>query len=54
MKTVGYLRVITANQDLEKNRSGIALFANENRLVPVECVEEEVSGTKHRKDYRGR
>lgn len=43
---VGYLRVSTSEQDLEKNKADILAFANERRLVPVEWVEEKVSGTR--------
>jgi DNA invertase Pin-like site-specific DNA recombinase len=50
-RTVGYLRVSTIDQDLEKNKSDILHLANERRLVPVEWVEEKVSGTK---DWRKR
>lgn len=50
-RTIGYLRVSTIDQDLEKNKSDILHLANERRLVPVEWVEEKVSGTK---DWRKR
>lgn len=43
-KIIGYLRVSTQDQDLEKNKAAILLFANERRLGPVEWVEEKVSG----------
>lgn len=43
---IGYLRVSTQDQDLEKNKADILLFANERRLGHVEWVEEKVSGTK--------
>jgi DNA invertase Pin-like site-specific DNA recombinase len=45
-KVIGYLRVSTQDQDLEKNKADILLFANERRLGHVEWVEEKVSGTK--------
>ena len=43
---IGYLRVSTQDQDLEKNKADILLFANERRLGNVDWVEEKVSGTK--------
>ena len=43
-KTVGYLRVSTADQDLEKNKADILKLANANDLGKVEFVEEAVSG----------
>lgn len=50
-RTIGYLRVSTADQDLEKNKADILHLANERRLGPVEWVEEKVSGVK---DWRKR
>lgn len=50
-RVVGYLRVSTLEQDLEKNKADILHFANGKGLVPVEWVEEKVSGTK---DWRKR
>jgi DNA invertase Pin-like site-specific DNA recombinase len=44
MKTVGYLRVSKVNQDLEKNKTEILFFANENQLGQVSWVQEKVSG----------
>lgn len=43
-KTIGYLRVSTADQDLEKNKSDILALANEKKLGQVGWVEEKVSG----------
>jgi DNA invertase Pin-like site-specific DNA recombinase len=43
-KIIGYLRVSTANQDLEKNKADILKYANEQKLGNVEFVEEVVSG----------
>lgn len=40
----GYLRVSTANQDIEKNKSDILLFANDKRIEPVSWVWEIISG----------
>lgn len=45
-RIVGYLRVSTNDQDLEKNKADILAFANERKLVPVEWVEEKASGMK--------
>jgi DNA invertase Pin-like site-specific DNA recombinase len=43
-KVVGYLRVSTVNQDLEKNKADILIYANDHRLGNVDFVEEVVSG----------
>ncbi len=43
-KTIGYLRVSTADQDLDKNKSDILHLANEEKLGTVEWVEEKASG----------
>ncbi len=43
-KVIGYLRVSTANQDLEKNKADILKYANVNKLGNVDFVEEVVSG----------
>lgn len=44
MKTIAYLRVSTTDQDIEKNKHAILLFANEKKLGHVEFVEEKISG----------
>lgn len=44
MKTIGYLRVSSDNQDIEKNKADILFFANEKELGHVIWVEEIVSG----------
>ena len=44
MKTTAYLRISTADQDLEKNKSDILKLANEKRLGYVEFIEEQISG----------
>ena len=44
MKTIGYLRVSSDNQDLEKNKAEILRFANEKKLGQVIWVEEIISG----------
>lgn len=43
-KVIGYLRVSTANQDLEKNKADILTYANSQKLGNVDFVEEVVSG----------
>ncbi|CAN5319917.1 recombinase family protein [soil metagenome] len=43
-KTVGYLRVSTGDQELEKNKSDILHLANHLNLGKVDFVEEIVSG----------
>ncbi|MHB8111827.1 MAG: recombinase family protein [Syntrophorhabdaceae bacterium] len=48
---MGYLRVSTQDQDLEKYKADILAFANERRIGPVDWVEEKISGTK---DWRKR
>ena len=50
-KTIGYLRVSTADQDVEKNKFDILKLANDKKLGNVDWVEEKVSGTK---DWRKR
>ena len=45
-RCIGYLRVSTADQDVEKNKSDILKLANDKRLGNVGWVEEKVSGTK--------
>ena len=44
-KTIGYLRISTTDQDLDKNKSDILHFANEKRLGTVEWVKEK-AGSK--------
>jgi DNA invertase Pin-like site-specific DNA recombinase len=43
-KTIGYLRVSTAGQELEKNKADILTLANEKDLGKVNFVEEIISG----------
>ncbi|MBV5327415.1 MAG: recombinase family protein [Chlorobium sp.] len=45
-RTIGYLRVSTAEQDVEKNKGDILKLANDLKLGHVEWIEEKVSGTK--------
>ena len=40
-KTIGYLRVSTASQELEKNKADILKLANEKNLGQVIFVEEK-------------
>jgi DNA invertase Pin-like site-specific DNA recombinase len=50
-RTIGYLRVSTADQDVEKNKADILKLANDKQLGHVEFVDEKVSGIK---DWRKR
>jgi DNA invertase Pin-like site-specific DNA recombinase len=50
-KTIGYLRVSTVEQSVEKNKADILRLANDLKLSSVEWVDEKVSGTK---DWRKR
>ena len=50
-KTIGYLRVSTIEQDLNKNKAEILALANDKKLGNVDWVEEKVSGVK---DWRKR
>ncbi len=51
-RVIGYLRVSTKDQDLDKNKSDILHLANEKKLSGhVEWIDEKVSGTK---DWRTR
>jgi len=47
IKTIAYLRVSTLEQDLDKNKSDILFFANENNLGKVHFIEEKISGAIH-------
>jgi DNA invertase Pin-like site-specific DNA recombinase len=42
-KVVGYLRVSTMSQDLDKNKADILTYANNRKLGNVDFVEEIVS-----------
>lgn len=46
-KTIAYLRVSTAEQDIEKNKYEILTLSNEKNLGKVEFVEEKISGKAH-------
>ena len=43
-KVVGYLRVSTMSQDLDKNKADILTYANDHKIGNVDFVEEVVSG----------
>ena len=43
-KTVAYLRVSTADQDVEKNKATLLALSNDKDLGKVEFIEETVSG----------
>lgn len=51
-KTIGYLRVSTGEQELEKNKSDILHLANHYNLGQVQWVEETVSGKVSWKNRR--
>ena len=51
-KTVAYLRVSTADQNTEKNKKDILLFANDKKFGNVDFVEETVSGKKSWKERK--
>lgn len=51
-KTIGYLRVSTADQNLEKNKHEILELANDKDFGKVEWVEEKVSGKKSWKERK--
>ena len=46
-KTIGYLRVSTVEQDLDKNKTDILRLAHAQELGQVEFVEEKASGRIH-------
>jgi DNA invertase Pin-like site-specific DNA recombinase len=52
VRTIGYLRVSTVDQDLEKNKHEILDLANNKDFGKVEWVEEKVSGRKFWKDRK--
>ena len=43
-KVIGYLRVSTLDQDIEKNKSDILKLANEKQIGKIQFIEERVSG----------
>jgi len=45
-KTIGYLRVSTTDQDLDKFRADVLEFVNQRDFGRVEFVQEKVSGKK--------
>lgn len=50
--TIGYLRVSTLEQNIEKNKSDILRLANEKQLFNVKWVDEKISGTKNWKERK--
>ncbi|OPY14140.1 MAG: DNA-invertase hin [Syntrophus sp. PtaB.Bin001] len=46
-RTVGYIRMSTDGQDIEKNKSAILLYANDKQFGTVEFVTETASGSIH-------
>ena len=46
-KNIGYLRVSTIDQDLEKNKAQMLHLANDKNLGKLEFVEEKASGRIH-------
>jgi DNA invertase Pin-like site-specific DNA recombinase len=51
-RTVGYLRVSTPDQDLEKNKADILHFANDRNFGKVQWVEETISGATNWKNRK--
>jgi len=51
-KTVAYLRVSTADQNTEKNKKDILLFANDRKFGNVDFIAETVSGKKSWKERK--
>ena len=45
MATIGYIRMSTTEQDLEKNKAEILLLAHDKKLGHVEFVLETASDT---------
>jgi DNA invertase Pin-like site-specific DNA recombinase len=46
-RTVAYLRVSTSDQDTEKNKHSILVYANKHDLGKVDFIEETASGKKN-------
>ena len=51
-KVVGYLRVSTLDQDIEKNKADILKLANEKQIGKIDFVEEKISGRVRWKDRK--
>lgn len=47
MTTFSYLRVSTIDQDTEKNKRDVLMFANNNKLGNVDFTEEKITGKIH-------
>ena len=52
MATKGFIRVSTIDQDTEKNKLDILMFANRMKLGNVDFIEEHCSGTKNYKERK--
>jgi DNA invertase Pin-like site-specific DNA recombinase len=52
INTIGYLRVSTIDQDIEKNKAAILHLANEKDLGKVNFIEEKVSGKTSWRDRK--
>ena len=52
LKTIGYLRVSTIDQDTEKNKAEILSLANDKKFGHVKFIEEKVSGKKSWKERK--
>ena len=50
MTTYSYLRVSTIDQNTEKNKLEVLMFANEKKLGNVEFIEEQISGKSNFKN----
>ncbi|MEM7175442.1 MAG: recombinase family protein [Chlamydiota bacterium] len=51
-KVVGYLRVSTLDQDIEKNKADILKLVNEKQIGKIDFVEEKISGRIRWKDRK--
>ncbi len=51
-KTISYLRVSSEDQDTEKNKTEILVFANDRKFGNVDFVEEKVTGKKSWKERK--
>ena len=52
LKTIGYLRVSTIDQDTDKNKAEILSLANDKKFGHVKFIEEKVSGKKNWKERK--
>ena len=51
-KIIGYIRVSTEKQDLEKQRHLLLDYAHQNQMLIDEFIEVEISSQKNRKERR--